>query len=426
MAWMEIDIDLAGRLAPRLRRRTALLGGGLLAVALPSTPALAQKNRQPGRAGPGRQPPPPPPGTPAQTLLGPFDTAAKQAIVIDSDTDVVLLEKNADERMAPSSMSKLMTLYMVFLRLKEDKLQLNQEVPVTARARNMGGSRMFVEIGSTISVENLIRGIIVHSGNDACVVVAEAISGSEQQFADLMNETGRRIGLTNSNFRNSTGWPDPEHRMTSRDLARVTKRLVLDFPQYYHYFNERNFVWNNIAQDNRNPMLARTPGSDGLKTGHTEEAGYGLTASTKRGERRLIIVVNGLPTMRSRAEEPDRLMEWAFREFENVVLFKTAEVVEEVPVWLGARPTVPLIFGGREGRDLVVTLPRAWRRGLTAKVRYETPITAPVLKGQELGRLEIAGQGVPTMSLPLLAGADVERLGLLPRIPKVLGRWMGS
>ncbi len=423
MAWMEVVVDLAARLAPRLGRRAALLGG----LAAPAAPALAQQNRQqPARPAAPRQPPAPPAGPPAATLLGPLDTSARQALLVDFDTDTVLLEKNADERMAPSSMSKLMTLYVVFRQLKDGKLQLAQELPVTSRARNMGGSRMFVEVGSTITVENLIRGVIVHSGNDACVVLAEGIAGSEQQFAEMLNEAGRRMGLTNSNFRNATGWPDPEHRMTCRDLARLAKRLVLDYPQYYHYFGERSFSWNNITQENRNPMLLKTPGTDGLKTGHTEEAGYGLTASTKRGDRRLILVVNGLVSMRARAEEPDRLMEWGFRECENVVLFKTAEVVEEVPVWLGVRPTVPLIFGGREGRDLVVTLPRSWRRNLTAKVRYETPIPAPVLKGQELGRLEISGQGVPPMSLPLHAGADVEKLGLLTRIPKVIGRWMGS
>ncbi len=422
MAWMEKTIDLAARLAPRPGRRAALLAS----LALPAAPALAQ-NRPAQRPSPTpRREPPPPAGPPAATLLGPLDTPAKQALVIDFDTDTVLLEKNADERMAPSSMSKLMTLYLAFQWLKEGKLQLAQELPVTARARNMGGSRMFVEVGSTISVENLIHGVIVHSGNDACVVLAEGISGSEQQFSDLATQTGRRIGLTASTFRNATGWPDPEHRMTSRDLARLTKRLILDFPDYYHFFNQRSFSWNNITQQNRNPLLERTAGTDGLKTGHTEEGGFGLVSSTKRGERRLIVVVNGLATMRARSEEPDRLTEWGFREFENVVLFKTAEVVEEVPVWLGSRPTVPLIFGGREGRDLVVTLPRSWRRNLTAKVRYNTPIPAPVLKGQELGRLEIAGQGVAAMSLPLLAGADVERLGMMGRIPKVIGRWMGS
>jgi hypothetical protein len=205
--------------------------------------------------------------------------------------------------------------------------------------------------------------------------------------------------------------------MTCRDLARVARHIVNEFPEYYQYYNERSFTWNNITQENRNPTLARVPGADGLKTGHTEEAGYGLTASAKRGDRRLILVFNGLPSMRRRGEESERLLEWGFREFENVVLFRAADVIEEVPVHLGGRKTVPLVGG----KDVVVTLPRQWRQRLQAKVRYDAPIAAPVLKGQELGRLEVAGQGVPNLSLPLLAGADVDRLGLVSRIPAVIG-----
>ena len=361
----------------------------------------------------------PPSGSPAQTPLGPVDTQARQAFIMDFDTEAVLLEKNADERMPPSSMSKLMTMYVVFEYLKEGRLRLDQELPVSERAWRMGGSKMFVQIGSTVPVEALMRGVIVQSGNDACIVLAEAISGSEQQFAELLNETGRRIGLTNSNFRNATGWPDPEHRTTCRDLARLAKRIIADHPEYYRYYNERSFRWNDISQDNRNPALARVAGADGLKTGHTEEAGYGLTASAKRGDRRLILVVNGLPSMRARAEESERLLEWGFREFENVVLFRAAAVIEEVPVYLGDRRTVPLVGG----QDVVVTLPRQWRRNLQARLRYEAPVTAPVLKGQELGRMEVSGQGVPPMSLPLIAGADVDRLGVVSRIPAVIGRW---
>jgi D-alanyl-D-alanine carboxypeptidase (penicillin-binding protein 5/6) len=286
----------------------------------------------------------------------------------------------------------------------------------------MGGSKMFVRVGTTVAVESLIRGVIVQSGNDACVVLAEAISGSESQFAELLNETARRIGLTTSNFRNATGWPDPEHRMTCRDLARLAKRIINDHPEYYRYYNERSFTYNNITQENRNPSLARVAGADGLKTGHTEEAGYGLTASAKRGDRRLILVVNGLNSMRARGEESERLLEWGFREFDNVVLFRAADVIEEVPVYLGDRRTVPLVGG----QDVVVTLPKQWRRNLAARVRYDAPIPAPVLKGQEIGRMEVSGQGVPPMSLPLIAGADVDRLGVLPRIPAVIGRWVSG
>jgi D-alanyl-D-alanine carboxypeptidase (penicillin-binding protein 5/6) len=395
-----------------LSRRLLALAGAALPL-----PALAQQRPQ-GRT----RAIAPPTGTPAQTPLGPFDTAAKQALIVDFDTDAVLLEKNADERMHPSSMSKLMTLYMVFDGLKAGRLQLGQDFTVSERAYRMGGSRMFVQIGTTVSIENLIRGVIVHSGNDACVVLAEGIAGSEQQFAEQMTAKGREIGLTNSLFRNSTGWPDPQHLMTSRDLARLAKRLIADFPDHYRYFNERSFRWNEISQDNRNPMLIRVPGADGLKTGHTEEAGYGLTGSAKRGDRRLILVVNGLTSMRQRSEESERLTEWGFREFENVVLFRAAEVIEEVPVYLGDRPTVPLVGG----RDVVVTLPRAWRQRLQARLRYDSPVEAPVLKGRELGRLEVSGQGVPNLSLPLMAGADVDRLGLVPRIPALISRWVAG
>jgi D-alanyl-D-alanine carboxypeptidase (penicillin-binding protein 5/6) len=405
-------------------RRVLLCAGAAAlaagAAALPPADAVAQAQRRQGGGRAGRGGAPQPQGTPAATPLGNLDTLAREAILVDFDTGAVLLEKNADERMPPSSMSKLMTMYVVFDLLRQGRLRLDQELPVSERAWRMGGSKMFVQVGTMVKVEDLIRGVVVQSGNDACIVFAEAISGSEQQFAELLNEYGRRMGLRNSTFRNATGWPDPEHRMTARDLALLARRLISDFPDYYRYYNERSFRYNDISQDNRNPLLARVPGADGLKTGHTEEAGYGLTGSARRGERRLILVVNGLPSVRARAEETERLMEWGFREFENVVLFRAADTVEEVPVWLGARRTVPLVGG----RDVVLTLPRQWRRNLQVRLRYEAPVPAPVAKGQELGRLEVGGQGVPTMSVPLIAGADVERLGIVPRIPAVIGRWV--
>jgi serine-type D-Ala-D-Ala carboxypeptidase (penicillin-binding protein 5/6) len=409
-----------GRTGPS--RRTALLlpaavaATGVLAAA---PPAQAQPQRPQGGQGRGRQSGAAgPAATPATTPLGPLDTQARQALVVDFDTDATLLEKNADERMPPSSMSKLMTMYMVFDMLKQGRLKPDQELPVSERAWRMGGSKMFVQVGTQVKVEELMRGVIVQSGNDACVVFAEAIGGSEQQFAEMMNAKAREIGLTNSNFRNSTGWPDPEHRTTCRDLARLAKRIVQDFPDHYRHYNERSYRYNDISQDNRNPTLARVPGADGLKTGHTEEAGYGLTASARRGDRRLILVFNGLPTMRARAEESERLLEWGFREFENVVLFRADDAVEQVPVYLGDRRTVPLVGA----RDVVVTLPRAWRNRMQVRLRYEAPIQAPVQKGAQLGTLEISGQGVPQMSVPLLAGVDVDRLGIVPRIPAVIGR----
>ncbi|MGK7861636.1 D-alanyl-D-alanine carboxypeptidase family protein [Falsiroseomonas sp. E2-1-a4] len=383
-----------------------------LTTGLMGREALAQRAARPAPA----------PTSPASTPLGPLDTSARHAVIIDYDTGAVLLDKASEERMPPSSMSKLMTMYVVFELLKNGRLRMDQQLPVSERAWRMGGSKMFVGVGTSISVENLTRGVIVQSGNDACIVLAEGISGSETQFAELMNETARRIGLRDSNFRNATGWPDPEHRMTGRDLATLARRIIRDFPEYYSIYNERSFRWNDISQENRNPALSRVAGADGLKTGHTEEAGYGLTASAIRGGRRLILVVNGLPSMRARAEESERLFEWAFREFENVVVFRAADTVEEVPVYLGDRATVPLVAG----RDLVLTLPRQWRRNLEVRVRYDAPVPAPVSKGQSIGTLLIAGQGVPEMNVPLIAGADVDRLGMFPRIPAVIGRWFGG
>ncbi len=405
--------------------RRHLLGAtaGVVAAAGLSGEAAAQaRPPAPGPRPAAPRAPAGPPPSPANSPLGPVDTAARQAIMVDADTGAVLLEKNPDERMPPSSMSKLMTMYVVFDLLRQGRLTMDQTMPVSERAWRTGGSKMFVQIGNSVKVEDLIRGVIVQSGNDACVVLAEGISGSEGQFAELLNDYGRRIGLRASNFRNATGWPDPEHRMTARDLTVLAGRIISDFPDQYRYYAERSFRFNDISQENRNPLLARVPGADGLKTGHTDEAGYGLTGSAKRGDRRLILVVNGLRSMAERREETERLMEWGFREFENVSLFRASDTVEEAPVYLGERPTVPLVGG----RDVVLTLPRQWRRNLQVKVRYEGPIPAPIAKGQEVGRLEVAGGGVPAMTIPLIAGADVARLGMVSRIPAVIGRWVSG
>ena len=389
---------------------------GLAGAALLPAPALAQRQQTQRQAAPQR--PAPPPATPAQTPIGPVDTLARNAILVDADTGAVLLEKGPDERMPPASMSKLMTMYVVFDRIREGTLRLDQEFTVSERARAMSGSRMFLELGSRVSVENLARGVIIQSGNDACVVLAEAIAGSEERFADIMNQVARRIGLRDSTFRNASGLPHPEHRMTARDLSVLARRLISDFPEHYRLYSERSFRWNGIEQQNRNPLLGRIAGADGLKTGMTEEAGFCLTASALRDGRRLILVVTGLATARARSEESERLLEWGFREFDNVTLFRAADTVDEAPVWLGERPTVPLVGG----RNVVLTLPRNWRDRLQVRVAYPAPVSAPVLRGQEVGELLVSGQGVPPMRLPLYAGADVARLGVLQRIPAVLQR----
>jgi len=359
------------------------------------------------------------PLSPAQTPVGPLDTAAKYAIIVDYNTGATLLDKDADTPMTPSSMTKLMTAYIVYTMLKAGRLKLDQELPVSERAWRMGGSKMFVMIGTQVKVEDLIRGMIVQSGNDACVVLAEGIAGSEEAFAEQMNQKAKQLGLTNSTFKNSTGWPAPGHQMSARDIAMLAQAIIRDFPEYYKYDSEKEFRYNNISQGNRNPLVQKGL-ADGLKTGHTEDAGYGLVASAERSGRRVILVINGLGSMHQRAEESEKLLEWAFREFEDVTLFTAGATVDQAPVWLGATPTVPLVGG----RDVVVTMPRNWRTKAKVAVNYQSPVRAPVRRGTTIGKLMVSGDGVPSMDVPLLAGADVPRMALPGRAMAVLAHYV--
>ncbi len=341
-----------------------------------------------------------------------LETEARQAILVDWDTDTVLFEKNADEPMHPSSMSKLMTAYLLFDALKNGSIKLDDTFPVSEKAWRMGGSKMFVMIGSKVKVEDLIQGIVVQSGNDACIVVAEGLAGSEEAFVEKMNQKSKELGLKNSHFTNATGWPDPNHMMTARDLAILARRTIADFPQYYHYYSEIDFTYNGIKQGNRNPLLYKDIGADGLKTGHTEEGGYGLTGSAKQGDRRLILVLNGLPTMKSRFEESERIIQWGFREFDNYTLFKKDAPVSDAEVWLGDRATVPLVADA----DLKVTLPKKARHSVKVRVKYDGPIPAPIAKGTKLAKLVIDAQDMPPIEIPLVAGADVGKLGFAGRV----------
>jgi D-alanyl-D-alanine carboxypeptidase (penicillin-binding protein 5/6) len=400
-----------------LTRRLSLLSS---AAALFAGPVLAAKHVTPHPGAQGRNTKDAPPaGSPAETTLGPVDTTARWAYIQDFDTGATLLEKQADEEMPPSSMTKLMTMYIVYDRLKQGRLKLEDELPVTEKAWRTQGSKMFVQIGSSVKVEDLIRGVIVQSGNDAAVVLAEAIAGSEEQFAELMNKTAAQLGLTHTNFRNCTGWPDPDQRMSARDIATLAGRIIRDFPEYYHYDAEKTFRYNGIEQGNRNPMVQKGT-ADGLKTGHTEAGGYGLVASSKRNGRRVILVLNGMASMHERAEESERLMDWAFFNFEDVTLYSAGDVIERVPVWLGTEHSVPLVAG----KDLVVTMPRNWRQKASVKISYDAPLKAPIAKGDTLGKLEVTGQGVPNFSVPLLAVDDVPRLGLPGRAMAVLSKYV--
>ena len=342
-----------------------------------------------------------------------FDTAARAAIVIDHRTGQVLFEKNADERIPPASMSKLMTAYMIFDRLEHGGLKLDDMIPISERAWKMGGSQMFLEVGERVKVEDLIRGIIVQSGNDACVAMAEAISGSEEAFAQAMTEKALELGLTGSSFMNSTGLDAPGHLMTVRDLATLARRIIADFPGHYAYYAEREFVYRDIRQPNRNPLLqANVPGVDGMKTGYTELAGYGLVATAKRGERRVIAVLAGLGSMRERAQEGERVLEYGFREFQEYTLYTPGQPVIEADVWMGAQPKVALITA----EPVALTLSRAARKGMVVKLRYDNPIAAPVDRGRRVGTLEVTAPDQPTASFPLSAAEAVPKAGVLGRI----------
>ena len=341
-----------------------------------------------------------------------LDTPARNAFVVDLATDTVLLSKAADTPMPPASMSKLMTVYMVFDRLKKGSLNLDDTFLVSEKAWRKGGSKMFVKVGDRIKVSDLLRGIIVQSGNDACIVVAEGLAGSEEAFAEMMTRRAKEIGLTNSRFANATGWPHPEHYMSARDLAVLSERLVTDFPELYKIFAEKTFTYSKIKQSNRNPLLYREIGSDGLKTGHTEEAGYGLTASAVRGDRRIVMVVNGLTSIRQRSQESLRVMEWAFRTFKPYALFKKDDVITKADIWLGDAPAVSLTIP----EDLKLTLSREARDKMKVVVKMNNPVAAPVRKGQKLATLVVSAPNLRTREIPLLAAEDVGQLGFVGRI----------
>ncbi len=341
-----------------------------------------------------------------------IETVGKQAILIDLSTNTVLFDKNADERMPPSSMSKLMTLYLVFEAMKEGRLSFEHTLPVSQRAWRMQGSKMFVELNNSIKVQDLIKGVIIQSGNDACIVLAEGLAGSEQAFAEKATKRAKEIGLDGTNLVNATGWPDPNHYMTARDLATLAERIIRDFPEYYYLFSEKEFTYHGIKQGNRNPLLLRnTVGVDGLKTGHTEVGGYGLTASGEREGRRLVLVINGMPSMQARADETTRLMEWGFREFNAYPLFKAGETIEDVPVWFGAQGKVSVTVP----QDLKITMARNDRPNMKVTLVTNQTIAAPLKKGDVVGKILISAPGAPTKEVPAVAATDVERLGFFGR-----------
>ncbi|GFE65348.1 D-alanyl-D-alanine carboxypeptidase family protein [Litoreibacter roseus] len=353
-------------------------------------------------------------------LTGPvaaFETAAKSAIVLDVGTDQTLMEKNADMALPPASMSKLMTLNMVFEALEDGRLSLDQILPVSQRAAAYGGSSMFLTDQDRVSVEDLIRGVVVLSGNDASAVLAEAVSpdGTERGFAQMMTRRAEQLGMTNSVFANSNGWPAPAHRMSMRDLAVLAKRLITEFPQYYGYFAETEFEFDGRVPDNRfnrNPLLDLNIGADGLKTGHTQEAGYGLVGSAIQGNRRIVFVLSGLDTERARAEESERIANWAFRQFAEKQLSEEGIVIAEADVWMGQASRV----GMATTKDVSILIPILDREGVNAKITYESPILAPIEAGDKVAELIVSVPGLSDATHTLIATETVPRGGFVVRI----------
>lgn len=354
-----------------------------------------------------------------------FETTASSAIVYDVGTDQTLMEKNADTPLPPASMSKLMTLNMVFEALDDGRLTLEKEIPVSSHAASFKGSTMFLEPNDRPTVEELIRGVIVLSGNDASVALGEAIAGTEPAFAQMMTTRATELGMTNSTFVNASGWPAAGHRMSMRDLAVLANRLITKFPQYYGYFIETEFQYEDSPvanRFNRNPLLKLNIGADGLKTGHTQEAGYGLVGSAKQGDRRIIFVFSGLQSQEERAQEAERLTNWAFNQFVERQLFEKGKVLTRADVWMGEAPQV----GMATTQDIKALIPVLGRDGVKANISYQAPLDAPVAEGSEVARLVITVPGFPDSVYPLVATETVPAGGFKVRIGTAANRLLGE
>ncbi|NIX77498.1 D-alanyl-D-alanine carboxypeptidase family protein [Microvirga terricola] len=344
-----------------------------------------------------------------------FQTIAPTAILIDADTQTVLFEKNADELMAPASMAKLMTAEVVFSELKSGRLTLNSEFPISEHAwrrggAGSGGSSMFAKVNTSIRLEDLLRGLVVQSGNDAAIAIAEGVSGTEENFAQIMNQHAAQIGLTKSTFRNATGYSDPHQKVTVRDLAKLALYVIDTYPDLYKMFGEREFTWNKIRQQNRNPLLAMDIGADGLKTGNLEESGYGLVGSAIQNGQRLIVVVNGMKTAKDRALEARKLLDWGFRAFEPRQLFAEGQVIGEAQVFGGDQRSLPLV----SRKPVRVLVRRGDGERISARIVYTGPLKAPIQKGAEVARLRVNRGDMQALEMPLYANADIKE-GNLPQ-----------
>lgn len=344
---------------------------------------------------------------PTSTLAGdPISSSARHIAILDHATGQLLYCRDCDVAMPPASMSKLMTMLIVADQLRAKKITLDTQLPVSENAWRHGaqsdGSHMFLDINSRVRVEDLIKGVVIVSANDACIVLAEGVAGSEAAFVDLMNQRARALGLTSAQFRNVTGLPDPDHVISSRDLARLASIIIRDYPELYRHYSEPSFTYNGKTQENRNPLLGRVEGADGVKTGHTSVSGYGLIGSAQLNGQRRIIVFNGLPSMAARSLEAQRLMRAALFDFNVTSLFAKDAVVGQADVWLGSRAQVPLVAS----EAISIAAHRSVRAGMSAHIVYEGPLQAPIKKGAIIARLIVEGPGV-RHEFPLAAGAKI-------------------
>lgn len=423
------------------RLRIAALLLALAGLAAPVVDAYAQPE-QPRRQ--QTQQKPKPPARPTTAPKGPKAAAAEQAAkleaagpsqigtttvarfayMIDADTGAVLLAKDAEKPMAPSSMAKMMTVYLLFEDLKSGKLKPDTRFKVSERAyaitRGTHSSTMFLEPTDQPTIDELIQGIIVVSGNDASVAVAEGMAGSEEAFAERMNKRAKEIGLTGSVFKNSSGWPAEGQRVTARDLAMLALHTIHDFPQLYKHYAQRDFTFNGKTQPNRNLELKSVPGVDGLKTGHTEEGGFGQTTSAIRDGRRLVLVLNGMSSIAERAQETARLIEWGFRESSNKTILKAGEQVAEAPVWLGEKEKVPLVIP----QAVTVTSMTGQAAQPRIVARFDGPVAAPIAKGAKLGTAAVTMPDNRVVEYPLLAGEAVERAGVVSRVSTLIRHYL--
>jgi D-alanyl-D-alanine carboxypeptidase (penicillin-binding protein 5/6) len=341
--------------------------------------------------------------------------------VVDLSSNQVLVAEKAGERVEPASLTKIMTAYVVFQALRDKKLAIDQKVTVSERAWRAPGSRMFIRVNTQVSVDDLIRGMVVHSGNDACIALAEAVAGNEEVFVQMMNREAARLGMKDTSFRNASGLPDPQHYSTAHDLALVAAALIRDFPDFYgQYYAQKEYRYNNITQPNRNRLLWLDPTVDGMKTGHTEAAGYCLVASSKRGERRMLSVLLGSTSEAARAQESQKLLNWGFQFFDSVKLHGANDAVRSLEVWKGAAPSVKAGFRS----DLVVTVPKGESDKLKAELLSQQPLVAPVAAGQNVGTLRVTHDGKLIGEYPVVALEAVPAAGLLGRAWDTLRLWL--